>query len=506
MPVSRHVLYAEFLHETNSFSVRATGQAEFEAGQLAWGDGVGRLFARTRTAAGAALQAAREHGWTLATPVVAEATPSGPVALPFFERVVRAILDSVAARVPDGVLLHLHGSMATGRTSDADGELLERVRERLGPGVPLIVVVDLHATVTPRMVSQVQSLIAYRTYPHVDLAERVTQAAALLARTMAGRVRPVPVLAQPPLLYGCDGGRTTRADSPMRRLLDRAAGLERSGAALVVSIQAGFSSIDSPFIGPSVVVTADASSPALEEAQTIAHDFTRAIWEMRDEVTHAYTPVADAVARAAREQDGATAPLVIADHADNPGAGAYGDATAVLDAMLRAGLQRAVFFSIHDPQAVAMAAAAGAGSDIMLTLGGRTAPHMGGPPLTLKGRVEHVGDGHFRADGPMGGGAWRQVGTTVVFRCGGVLIVLASTNHQANDLAQLTSLGVDPRACATLALKSMQHFKAAFSPIARAVLEVDSGALCTRNFHARPYRQVRRPLYPLDPDCRHDAA
>jgi len=506
MPAMPHVVYAEFLHETNSFSVRRTGEVAFAAGQLAWGDAAVRAaFAGTRTAAGAALDAAARHGWTLHTPVVAEATPSGPVEPAWFERVAAVIVAALHDGPLDGVLLHLHGSMATPETHDADGALLQRVRAAAGPRVPVIVVLDLRATITPRMVAQVQSVVAYRTYPHVDLAARVAQAAALLDDAMAGRVQPLAVLDRAPLLNGCDGGRTTDAALPMRRLLARADALEAEGEALVVSVQAGFSSIDSPDIGPSVVVTTDKTQdPEAQTARRIAREFAGLIWATRDETSHRFTPLADAMARAAQGQDGARAPLVIADHADNPGAGAYGDATAVLAAMLGARLRNAVFFAIHDPEAVATASGAGVGATLTLALGGKVAPGMGGGPLTLTGQVRHASDGRFRADGPMGGGAWRHVGTTVVFQVDGVAIVLASSNHQANDLAQLTSLGIDPLACATIALKSMQHFKAAFGPVAREIIEVDSGALCTRNYLARPYTRVRRPIYPLDPDTCHD--
>jgi microcystin degradation protein MlrC len=112
--------------------------------------------------------------------------------------------------------------------------------------------------------------------------------------------------------------------------------------------------------------------------------------------------------------------------------------------------------------------------------------------------VYAISDGHFQAHGPMGGGVWRHVGLTVVVQVRGIAVVLSSSNQQANDLAQFTSLGLNPAACATVALKSMQHFKAAFSPIAREILNLDSGGLCTRSYHLRPYQRVRRPIYPLD--------
>lgn len=498
------VVYAEFMHETNSFSLRRTGEAEFAQGQLCWGDAaVQAAFAHTVCATGAALAAAQRHCWQLHTPVVAEATPSGLVKDEWFERVAVTIENALAAFAPvHGVLLHLHGSMATESSHDADGDLLARLRRAVGPQVPIAVVLDLHATVTPQMVAAVQVLLPYRTYPHVDMAERMTQAADVLHACMRGEIEPVLTLHRPPLLYGCDGGRTTLPDLPMSRLLRQADTWEAAGDALLIAICAGFSSIDSPDIGPSVVVISDARqaqhTPAV--ALRMALRLCQDIWDSRDEHSIPMMPLPEAMkrAKAGEALPRQAGPLVLADHADNPGAGAYGDATAILARMLAADLQEAVFFALFDPQAAATAASAGVGSHVQLWAGGCTAPETGGGPIWLEGRVCAISDGHFQATGPMGGGVWRQVGLTVVVQVRGIAVVLSSSNQQANDLAQFTSLGLNPAACATVAVKSMQHFKAAFSPIAREILNLDSGGLCTRSYSLRPYQRVRRPIYPLD--------
>ena len=494
------VLFAEFMHETNAFSVRRTGEDAFRLGHLLRDAAVADAYRGTHTAAGAALEAADAFGWQLRTPLAAEATPSGLVESAFFERCWGWVAADVAAHPPQGVLLHLHGSMVTEAHADGDGEWLQRLRALLGPGVPVVVVLDLHATVTAAMADAVQGLIAYRTYPHVDMFERTWQAARLLHDILAGRVHPRVWLARPPQLWGCDGG-LTRAGSPMLEVLAEAERAEQAGEALVVSIQAGFSSIDHADIGPSVAVTTDGNSPA---GPALCRRLCARLWASRDFRSIVFTPLAAAVALA-RAGASETRPLVIADYADNPGAGAYGDATALLAALLQADVQRAVLHAIHDPTAARAAAAAGVGAMLTLDVGGHTAPHMGGGPLRLSGTVAAVSDGVYRADGPMGGGVTRNDGLCVVFQVAGVAIVLTEGNHQANDLAQLTSLGLDPLACATIAVKSMNHFRAAFGPIARAVVEVDTGALCTRDFLARPYRHIRRPLHPFDRDIRFDS-
>lgn len=488
--MTRRVLVAEFMHETNTFSVQLTDEAAFRNSSCYEGDEVPAAFRGTRTSMGAAFEAGERFGWEVVHPVVAHANPSGRVTDAAFElfggQILRAC-DGVA-----GIFLHLHGSMSTESHDDGEGELLARIRAKVGDGVPVVAVLDLHATLTRTMADNANALISYRTYPHIDQYERTWQAAELLQRAMDGEVRPVVAVARRPILYALDGGRTT--SPPFKELLRRADAIEAAGDALVVSVQAGFSSADVHDIGPSVAVTAEDR----ERAQAIAEELMDYAWEQRHYSSIRFTPLAEAMAQAKAGEAGAQKPLVISDYSDNPGSGAYGDATNLLRAILDAGLDNVGFHAIRDPQAVLEAQAAGVGNTVTLDLGGKVDPAMGGGPLRVTAHVVALTDGRFRAYGPMGGGAWRNYGLSALLRVGGVEIVVISHNGQATDLAQFTSLGVDPTRKATLVVKSMQHFRAAFEPIAREVVEVDTGALSTRNFKERPYRKVRRPIFPLD--------
>lgn len=487
--LSPTVLVAEFMHETNTFSVQPTGREQFRAGGWYRDNDVVSLRG-TRTAMGAAFEAAEAEGWRLRHPLASHANPSGRVTSEVFEEAAAAILG--AADGVDGVLLHLHGAMATATSDDGEGELLARLRARVGPDVPIIVVLDLHATVTKAMADHANALIAYKTYPHVDMYERMHQAAAMLKRTLAGEITPQCAVARRPILYALDGGRTT--SPPVIELMAMGNAWEAEGKALEVSLFAGFSSADVHDIGPTAVVTANDR----EAAQALAETYADEIWKRRHISSIQFTPIPEALAKAKAEQGQFTKPLLISDYSDNPGAGAYGDATTLLKAILEAGLSNVAFHAIRDPEAALAAQAAGVGNTVTLALGGKVDPRMGGGPLTITAHVVALTDGQFIAYGPMGGGAWRNYGLSALLRVGGVEIIVITHNGQATDLAQMTSLGVDPTRKDTLFVKSMQHFRAAFQPIARQIIEVDSGALATRNFKARPYRHVRRPIFPLD--------
>jgi microcystin degradation protein MlrC len=491
--MGKRVLTAQVMHETNTFSKVATDLDAFRRHYFLAENEIPGARRGTRTALGASFEAAEKYCWTLTHPVAASANPSGIVTAAAFESISSLLTQGIErARPLDGVLLHLHGAMVVEGQEDGEGEILRRVRALVGPAVPIIVTLDLHANVSDAMASLASALIAFRTYPHIDAYERAWQGAALLQRAMQGEVRPRTVIARRPMLEGLDSGKTQ--GGPMAELLARADGLERDGKALAISICAGFAPADIRDAGPSVTVTVDGDDPA---GQRIADEFIDHAWKTRAYRSTVPVEIAAAVARA-KAGEGSGKPLVLADVTDNPGSGHYGDATNLLAAMLEAGLQNAAFHAICDPAAVREGEAIGVGREGRLRLGGKTDPAVGGPPLELTGRVVALSDGRFIARGPMGGGVWRDYGLSLVFRVGDIDIVVITNNGQANDLGQLTSLGVDPTVKDTVAVKSNHHFRAAFEPIAREVLTVDGGGLGSAKAQKAGYRRLRRPIWPLD--------
>jgi microcystin degradation protein MlrC len=490
----KRVLTGRFMHETNTFSIQKTDMGVWRRRDFHRDNEIPAAFRNTRSALGATFEAADEYGWTLVHPVSANANPSSTVSDDAFEQIGGLLLEAAARQGPiDGVLLHLHGAMVVESYEDGEGELLARLRRLLGPAVPIVATLDLHANVTQQMADSANALIAFRSYPHIDQYERAWQGARLLERAMQGEIRPRTVIAKRPMLYGLDWGRTQKG--PMAELIARGEALEASGEALVVSICAGFPLADIADVGPSVTVTVDIGATA--HADRIAEEFIEHAWATRDFTTVHMLSVAEAVARA-RDGKPGDKPLVVADFTDNPGGGGYGDATAFLKGLVEAGVERVAFHAICDPAAVADGFRAGIGS-ATLTLGGKVEPRLGGGPVTLAGEITHLTNGKFTAWGPMGGGLERDYGPSLVFRVGGIDIILITNNGQAVDLAQFTSLGLDPARYSTVCVKSMQHFRAAFEPIAREIILVDTGALCAGALPEEMYRKVRRPLWPFDP-------
>lgn len=494
------VLTGQFMHETNTFAVKPTDVAAFERLFCYRGDTEIRAhLTGTNSETAGYIDAAEAHGWELVPTVAAFATPSGLVTDAAFEELGGLILDGLREQGPfDGIALALHGAMVTKSFEDAETELLRRIRAIAGPDVPICTTFDLHANVGPGFASLCDIVCSYRTYPHVDMRVRARRASDLLQQTMEGKVRPRLYHARRPLLHGADGGRTDT--EPMISLLKTAdAIIAADPGVLDISINAGFDQSDIFDVGPNVIVTGDGWDGRY---QAIADSLMDEIWRDRDRIGNTYLTTGDA-AEIARSHNGSGKPLVIADYADNPGAGAYGDATNLLKSMLDANLQEACFGPLLDPESAADMHDVGVGAKGTFMIGGKTDARFGGGPLTITGEVIAVSDGSFVCDGPMWAGMKKSFGPTAVLRSGGVDILVVSNIMQITDLQQFLANGIDPRRKRTVALKSMQHFRAAYGPMADRVIVCDSGALASPDLTRLPYTRVRRPIFPLDSteDC-----
>lgn len=492
------VLTAEFITENNTFKKGWTELHDFRADTLAEGDEAIALRGEANTELAGFLDAARDRGWEMTHVISALASPSGPVSTPAYDHVAGRICDAITARQGrlDGILLGLHGAQVTEDHEDGEGELLRRIRAIVGPEMPIAVTLDLHSNATEAMARDAQIWVTYKTYPHIDMRTCGQRAGLLLDDAMAGRTRPATIRRHIPLMDEANAGRSDVG--PLVQEYEKARAEETEPGILSVSLNAGFSDADIAEMGATVYVTYDQNVPgAGQRAAAIADAHARAIWEGRHSCANTFLEVAEAVEQA-KDFDASKGPLVIADYADNPGSGAYGDSTSLLKAMLDAELTDAVLAPMVDAEAAAELHRHREGDTVTIAVGGKNDPDFGGAPLVLTGRIEKLSDGAFRGDGPMLGGLDRSYGPTAVLKVDGIEILIVTGREQMLDRQQLYAFGIDPTRRRVLALKSMQHFRAAFEPIAGKVIVCDSGALSTPKMSRRPYRRVRRPIWPLD--------
>jgi microcystin degradation protein MlrC len=482
---------AMFSHETNTFSTIATDRRQFEERNLRYGGEIIETYRGTGTCLGGMIDVAAARGVTLSPSIAAAASPSGRVTKDIFEDVKRRIVADIRANGPfDGILLDLHGAMVAEGFEDGEGEILKAVREVVGEGMPIAVTLDFHGNITKDMVRHATLLHGYKTYPHVDMAERGREATERLLDLLGRRLRPTVALRQPPLLPPL--GRQGTARGPMRRLYDRAAEMERDPKVVSISIFAGFPLADIHDAGFSVYVVTNDDQVL---ADRLADELADLAWKHRQEFIHTALSVPDAVARALAI-DGR--PVILADMADNTGGGAPGDGTEVLRELLRVGARPATVACIWDPEAAAACARAGVGATVTLRVGGKTDDRHGAP-VEVTGRVRTLSDGRFVHKGPMMRGLAGRLGTTAVLDVNDLKIILISLRWQTLDPEMIRFVGIDPLAEKIIVVKSTIHYRAAFEPIAHEIVEVDAPGLSSSNLARFEFRHVRRPIFPLDP-------
>ena len=518
------VVLAMMKHETNTFSPVPTDLARFSRGgdRPLEGDELLVSYRGTGSCIAGFIDVAEEAGAEIVPSIAASAPPSGPVRTAAYERICDAILETVGAGC-DAILLDLHGAMVTEQHEDGEGELLARVRA-IAPGVPIGVTLDMHTNLYPAMVEHADVLAGYQTYPHIDLYETGVRAARPVFSMLRGEVRPVIAWGSRPMLPHVM--RQGSGDFPNRELQARARELEAEGA-IAVSLFTGFPHADITNAGLACVVVTDGDRAAAERMRDELLDFA---WVHREAFVYRIEPLADSIARAreaaaeageaetvaggsvfdprgdraaaarhpAARGDG---PVVLLDHYDNAASGGTMDSMTVLRAILDAELEDVAVFAVHDPAAVRELIGAGIGAETTVMLGGKfDMPAIGltGEPLAVRGRVKLISEGRFRNLGPASTGVLMNMGPTVVFDTGRVEIVVISRHHEPNDLNCFLSLGIDPRRRRFLMLKSRIHYRAGFSDIAREVIECAGTGVCTSDYDMLDFRNVRRPIYPLD--------
>jgi len=486
------ILTAEISHETNTFSIRPTTFASFTDRSFLLGRQAIAARGVANTDLAGFLDVGRARGWQITHSVSTSAPPGGRVTADAFARITAPLLEQAALGPWDGILLSLHGAMVTTDSEDGEGTLLALIRGIVGPKLPVAITLDPHANATQAMCRHANIIVSYKTYPHVDMRERARQAADILHRAMTGEIAPYTLRAHRPMLEEVNGGRTDVG--PMIDRLARGRAHEAHPDAFAVSVNGGFGNADIAEVGPTVLVTCQGDPvPHQALADSIADD----IWARRSEGMTEFHDVATAAARA-YAHDGKGGPIVVADYADNPGGGGYGDSTSLLAALLKADVTDACFGPMVDEAAVAFLHTLAVGDTVTLALGGRTDPAKGGGPLTVTGRIALLSGGDFTGDGPMMGGLAGSWGKMAVLVVAGVDILVVTKAQQILDLQQFRAFGIDPTAKSVVAVKSMQHFRAAFAPIAAEMILCDSGALCSPDLRKLPYRQVPRPIFPLD--------
>jgi microcystin degradation protein MlrC len=486
---------AGFWHETNSFSPYLTDLDDFAGATGAVLRGADQMATRYATDCPTAGFAAivRDAGLPLAPVVDAWAWPSGTITGPTYAALADAIVDGLLAiEDPAAFLLSLHGAAVAEGCGDPEGAIVTRLRAAR-PHVPIGVVLDHHAGVSEELIAASDIVVGYKTEPHVDLAECGERAGRIALDLASGAIDRIErCFVRLPVLLPIENLLTTQG--PLAGLMAHARALEASSGALDISLFPGFAYSDKPASGAAVLVQTrgDATS-----ARALAIEIATEFWQHRGEFTRPAEAADACVERALRSTE---FPVILVDKADHPGAGGVGDGSLLLRLLCGRGARGAVAAPLHDPESVARAAEVGVGRTGRFRIGGSYT----GTPFETEARVRVVADGTYEALGPVDHGAMLSIGRCAVLEIGGVEAVVCEGRAGVHDPELLRRLGIEPTRRRILAIKALGTFRAAFEPIAGEIVMVAGEGAADENLAQLPYRNLARPIEPLD-EVRFDA-
>ncbi|MCE7987975.1 MAG: M81 family peptidase [Caldilinea sp. CFX5] len=488
MSKTKRVAIGAIFTECNHLGGVPIDRSWFERYELVRGEAILRI---DNSVVGGMLQVLRAAGVAIAPLLWASTCPGGPLTADCYAQLKTELLDRLRQALPvDGVLLPLHGAAAAEGIGDLEGDLITAVRAIVGPDVPIVATLDLHAHISAAMVRDADALVAWETYPHADSYTTGQRGARLLVDTLAGRCRPTMAAAKVPVITGAIHG-STHGDDPFARLMRQAKAHEGQNGVLSTSVILVQPFLDVADMGSGAIVVTDNDQ---DGAVKLANELAEAYWAMRFELEpKTWTP--DAAIAAGMMVAGG--PVILVETADCCGGGAAGDSIATLAALLRTERQERSFVPVVDPAAAAACHAAGIGAAVTCTLGHQLDPRWG-QPITVTGRVATLTDGRFRYQGGIYDGVEGNLGQTAVLTIGGIQVLITTYGTYDWRDEQYRSVGLDPATAKFVVAKNPMNYRLAYGPIAKAIFILDTPGPTPPTIRHAHFTQLQRPYFPLD--------
>ncbi|MCC7265676.1 MAG: M81 family metallopeptidase [Candidatus Latescibacteria bacterium] len=440
---------------------------------------------------GGMLEVLREAGAQAVPLLYASTCPGGYLTAACYDQLKNEVLARLQQALPvDGVLLPLHGSAVAEQTGDLEGDLIAAVRQVVGPGVPIVATLDLHAHVTPAMVQHADALVAWETYPHRDALSTGQRGARLLLDTVAGRCRPARAMAKVPVVTSGVRGSTEWGD-PFGRIMAAAKVLEGQPGILSTSAFMVHPYLDQPGMGSGGLVVTDGDLP---RARALALDLARQYWDLRFELEPQVHPPEQAVAAGLALEGG---PVILVETADCCGGGAAGDSVAALKALLQVELPGPALVPVVDPQVAAACHQVGIGAWMVVELGHHLDPRWG-TPVAVRGQVLRLSEGRFRYLGGIWGGTEGNMGPAAVLAVGQIQVLVST--HPTYDWLdeQFAALGMEARTAKFVVAKNPMNYRQAYGAFAREVFILDTPGPTPPTLRHVQYKRLARPYFPVD--------
>ncbi len=450
-----HLFMATLSTETNTFSPVPTVLSDYEAHYMRHGTATQDAPKLMTEALHVWRQRAEALDWFVTESLTAIAEPAGLTTASAFDTLKNEILGDLRnSAKPNVVLLQLYGAMVAEGEPDCEGRIVSEI-QALCPDAVIGVALDLHCHLRPRLLEHADLLIAFREYPHDDAATRADELFSLVERQLAGEISPQIAM------FDCRMVSLflTKTD-PMRAFIKEMEAAEDIPGVLSVTLGHGFPWADLPETGARMMVTTDSDLPlAQETAKALGQRF----FGLCDEVAMAYSELDEALDQVEATRSG---PIVLADMSDNSGAGAPGDSTYVLEAILERGLRNVASAIYWDPDAVQACVGMGEGAEIELDLGGKVEV-ASGRPVNIRGQIMAIKSGLKQHLGP----ALEPLGTMVWLRLEGEIeLVINDLRIQVYHPEVFEQMGIELSQKHLVVVKSLFHFYTPFAEIASDVI------------------------------------
>lgn len=491
MGKSCRISLGSIIIECNHFGGTPADIEHFRQSELWFGPDVRNL---NKGVVGGMLSVLDRRGVELAPLLVATACPSGPITSGCYRQLKGEMIERLRNSLPvDGVLLPLHGAAVAEDVDDMEGDLLEAVREVVGPDVPIVVTLDLHADVTEAMVRHANGILGWETYPHRDTFETGVRGAELLLDIVEGKCRPAMAMAKVPVIVSAIHG-GTEGEGPFADIMRFAKSHKGHSGILSTSVFLVHPYLDMPKMGGGGLVIADGD---IEKAESLASQLARMYWDRRKELEpKLYTPI-DAISRGLRIDGG---PVLLVETADCCGGGAAGDSVATLRALLESEIGQRSLVPVVDPEAAAACHSLGVGHEVVLELGHKVDPKWG-RPVMVRGVIERLSDGRFVYGA---GGVWANqeasMGPSVVFKAGAIEILIMSrpTYDWADE--QFRCVGMDVRSAKFIVAKNPMNYQMTYAGISKGAFVLDTPGPTPATLRHHRYTKLQRPYFPVDED------
>lgn len=428
-----------------------------------------------------------DNGIEVVPSLEARAVPNGEWDKDCYESLKMEMLDTLVREADslDGICLSLHGSMRVRGIGEAEGDLLEAIRS-ICPNIPIVSSLDMHATITKRMLANADAFIGYKCAPHTDTFLTGELAARTLLWTLESGKRPYMAAVHLPFLVA--GEQSETSVEPMKSLTQDLREREKDGV-LALSLLLGFPWADCEENGVTAIAVAETQEKADMEALRSARDF----WSRRHEF-HFYNETCesyDALVATKDSLDNGIWPVVISDSGDNPTAGSSQDVTNFLlmileDRVLSSLTPPLCYQGFYDPELCKMAFDAGVGNTVIGTIGAAFDKKTSSP-INVRATVKSLKKAWNGARGA----------DLALLDIGGVDVVVTSGHVGCYDPEMMRVLGVVPEERLVIVVK-LGYLEPEIRAIARrSILALTDGST-NEVFSRLEYKNLKRPIFPLD--------